>query len=178
MAMGKSSGPVSLSRRAFFSGRAAAPITLPMRPPWALFEQEFLKSCTTCDDCRTACDEGIIVRGAGGYPEVDFSNGECTFCADCARACKTGALSVQNTHDLKPWALKAQIGANCLSDQGVTCRVCGDRCDARAIRFQLAVGGRATPILDQTSCTGCGACVAPCPTGTIEIIQPKSEEQP
>ena len=176
--MGNTAGSVSLSRRAFFSGRAAAPIALPFRPPWALPENEFLSTCTTCDDCRTSCGEDIIVRGSGGYPEVDFSHGECTFCTDCATACDSGALSVRNNHTLKPWTLKAQIGAGCLSVEGVMCRVCGDRCDARAIRFQLAVGGVATPILDQSNCTGCGACVAPCPTDSIEIIQPKSEEQP
>jgi ferredoxin-type protein NapF len=31
------------------------------------------------------------------------------------------------------------------------------------------VGGVATPAVDATSCTGCGACVAPCPVAAIEV---------
>lgn len=67
--------------------------------------------------------------------------------------------------------VELRIGTGCLSMNGVMCRVCGDRCDERAIRFQLAVGGIAHPIIDQSSCTGCGACVEPCPVGVVEIAQ-------
>ena len=176
--MGRSSKTVSLSRRAFFRGRSASRESRPFRPPWSMAEADFLNVCNTCDDCQTACEEGIIVRGGGGYPEVNFAKGECTFCTDCAQACPTGALSVKKNSTLKPWTIRAKIGANCLSAQGVTCRVCGDRCEARAIRFQLAVGGIATPVLDTLNCTGCGACIAPCPTQTIEVVHLESEEQP
>jgi len=124
--------------------------------------------CSRCDACIHACDEGIVVRGDGGYPQINFQNGACTFCGDCATACEDNALIVP-AQDAAPWNLLAHISEDCLSANGVTCRVCGDRCDARAIRFQLAVGGIANPILDPAACTGCGACVQPCPTGVITI---------
>ena len=159
---------VSLARRALFSGKFTAPLAQPMRPPWALDEAAFLDACTHCDACIEACDEGILVRGDGGYPQVNFKSGPCTFCGDCADVCEDKAL-LSPEPATKPWDLYARIGDGCLSANGVTCRVCGDRCDARAIRFQLAVGGVANPILNSDACTGCGACVHSCPAGVITV---------
>jgi ferredoxin len=61
------------------------------------------------------------------------------------------------------WPYKAVIGPTCLPNKGVECRVCGDFCDARAIRFAPRIGGSPLPEIDTEKCTGCGACVAPCP---------------
>jgi len=159
---------VSLARRALFKGKFSAPLPSSIRPPWALDEAAFLNACTRCDACVSACDEGIISRGDGGYPQINFQAGSCTFCGDCADVCQDKALS-SPVPDTAPWDLGARIGDGCLSANGVTCRVCGERCDARAIHFQLAVGGVANPILDSDACTGCGACVQPCPAGVITI---------
>lgn len=159
---------VSLARRALFTGRISAPTVLPVRPPWALDEPAFLDACTRCDACLSACDEGIVARGEGGYPTITFKNGECTFCGACQSACEDGALAAVDPQS-PPWDLVARIDPGCLSANGVTCRVCGDRCDARAIRFQLAVGGIANPVIDAAACTGCGACVQPCPAAVISI---------
>lgn len=178
MAPRTESKPVSLSRRALFHGRAASSGVPVVRPPWSLPEPQFLDACKTCSSCLTACEEGILKRGAGGYPEVDFQAGECTFCGACATACATSeshAIYAQDIETARPWALEARIGSGCLSANGVTCRVCGERCDARAIRFQLAVGGIANPIIDQESCTGCGACVAPCPVDVVEVIHNQNQ---
>ncbi|MFC1673509.1 ferredoxin-type protein NapF [Pseudomonadota bacterium] len=169
---------VSLSRRSFFKGQFRASAHPVARPPWALAEDVFVDTCSRCDKCIVSCEEGVIERAGGGYPEMNFSAGECTFCGACAEACNDSALVQNMAHDeaASPWDLIAQIGSSCLSAKGVTCRVCGDRCDARAIRFQLAVGGVANPVLDQSACTGCGACVAPCPTGAVEIKHSSKEE--
>jgi ferredoxin len=42
-------------------------------------------------------------------------------------------------------------------------------CEARAIAFPPRLGGCSLPQIDPARCTGCGACVAPCPTAAIEI---------
>jgi ferredoxin-type protein NapF len=159
---------VDLSRRAFFRGRPRPKAE--KRPPWALPEAEFIDCCTRCNDCIKACPTHILSVGDGGYPTVDFREGECTFCGDCVTACQPKALVRQEGQPA--WAYKAVIGEDCLPRQGVECRVCGDFCDARAIRFQPRLGGSPLPEIDPDRCTGCGACVAPCPTVAITISLP------
>ena len=156
---------VDLSRRGFFRGRPRPQAE--NRPPWALPEEAFYDRCTRCNDCLQACPSGIIIAGDGGYPTLDFQRGECTFCADCVTACQAAALV--RTEDQPPWQLKAEIGPACLPRQGVECRVCGDFCDVRAIRFTPRLGGSPLPQLDAQTCTGCGACVAPCPSQAIKM---------
>jgi len=150
---------------------------IPFRPPWAVSEPLFQETCTTCDACIKVCGEGVLRRGGGGYPEVNFQAAECTFCGECVNVCTPQALLKTEQNADAPWDLKARIAATCLSQNAITCRVCGDRCDARAIRFQLAVGGVADPIIDLSSCTGCGACVEPCPVDAVEIYHNHMEEQ-
>ena len=150
-----------LFRRAFGN---SAPV---LRPPWALPEEDFQDTCTTCDDCVSACPTDILTKARAGYPVVDFSFGECTFCGDCVTSCRPKALT--RSGNQKPWTLFAVIGTTCLSIQGVTCRVCGEHCDAGAISFKLKPGGLATPLVNTPICTGCGACVSPCPVQAVSM---------
>lgn len=64
----------------------------------------------------------------------------------------------------------ARIGAGCVEPKGVTCRRCGDECDARAIAFRPIGGGKAKAVLDADACTGCGACVTVCPAQAITMV--------
>lgn len=157
---------VDLSRRGFLRGRVRPKAEI--RPPWALSESEFVDRCTRCNDCLKAFPQGILVPGEGGYPTVEFSRGECTFCADCVAACQPRAL-LRSGEDTSPWPYKAQVSEACLPKKGVECRVCGDFCDVRAIRFTPRIGGNPLPDIDTETCTGCGACVAPCPATAISI---------
>lgn len=156
---------VDASRRGFLRGRPRPQAEL--RPPWALPESAFIDACTRCNDCLKACPQKILVVGDGGYPSVDFSRGECTFCADCVAACRPKALLRQD--DVPPWTCRAAISDACLARRGVECRVCGDFCELRAIRFVPRRGGSPLPEIDSERCTGCGACVGPCPTRAIAI---------
>lgn len=155
------------SRRNFFFGRTRA-VEPALRPPWALEEEDFVARCTRCDRCIEACPTRILVRMDGGFPGVDFSRGECTFCADCVSSCEPQAL-LRRDADAAPWAIVATIGEACLAVRGVECRVCGESCPEAAIRFRLQLGGVAQPVLDASGCTGCGACIGPCPTRAIAM---------
>ena len=170
------------SRRFFLRGKFTPQVAYAIRPPWALAEVLFLDRCSRCDDCISFCPENILIRGDGGYPEVQFKHGECTFCGKCAESCKADALHSPGA-SYSPddaWNLSVDFSSNCLSLNAIVCRACGDVCDSQAIHFQLKLGGVAEPKVSQEDCTGCGACVKPCPVQAISIVQfqPVSQENP
>ncbi len=157
---------MDVSRRRFLGGRGPGPT--PFRPPWSAAEPLFLDRCTRCNDCLKACPTHLLVAGQGGYPEADFSDAHCTLCGDCARVCSTGAIG--RDVEQAPWSFGIAIGDGCLAAQNVECRVCGELCDAGAIRFRPRLGGVPLPEVDNTACTGCGACIAPCPVVAIQRV--------
>lgn len=61
------------------------------------------------------------------------------------------------------------VSVQCLSQRGVECRLCGDSCEPRALRFAPAAGGVAQLVVDAALCTGCGDCVPMCPVAAISI---------
>lgn len=156
------------SRRNFLRGKLAAH-KAQQRPPWALAEERFTQACTRCGDCARACPTRIIRQGDGGYPAVDFGIGECTFCGDCVRACPSQALQQDPQAATPPWQILAAIGDACVAKKGVECRICGEQCGSGAITFPPQRGGISTPHLAVDRCTGCGACVAPCPVSAIRV---------
>ncbi len=166
-----------LSRRAFLHGKRAKDEQNTIRPPWTVKATFFTETCTRCDQCIQACPEKILIRGDGGFPEVDFKQGACTFCAVCADACSSKAFQFFKTetpHDIcstpaKAWHLNVSIQSTCLSLNGIVCRVCGECCNEEAIQFQLQLGGLSTPLIDTDKCNGCGECLYVCPKNAVLI---------
>lgn len=157
----------SSARRQFFKAKSG-PRPDAIRPPWARTERDFLNLCRRGAECVETCPTGILAIAEGGYPVVQFTDGECTFCGRCVEACPSGALSRGNG-DAAPWALMPRIAQACVAFKKVECRICAEACDTGAIRFQLQAGGVALPLVDPVQCSGCGACVAPCPTDAITL---------
>ena len=120
--------------------------------------------------CIERCPEGILKAGDGGFPRVDFTPGECTFCGECTLDCEANLFRPPAEQHLPAWGYKARINPDaCLAEQGVHCRSCEDYCEPRAIRFSPVAGGVPQPALETESCTGCGSCVAHCPTQAIAV---------
>lgn len=170
----------TVSRRQFLRGDIHGDHR-PLRPPWAAAEADFLRACDRCGRCIEACPEGVLKVGSGGFPVVDFQHGECTFCESCVEACRPGVLRID--HDAAgrpeaPWNAEVRIGDHCIANQGVVCQICGEQCETRAIRFRRAVGGRVYPEVDNAECSGCGACVAPCPVRAITVNAASPREEP
>lgn len=126
-----------------------------------------MEACTSCGDCIEACPQGIVIRGSGGFPEIDFNLAECTFCERCISACSDDALLV-STRPL--FNLKLQAEDGCLARRQVVCQTCGDACEADAIRFRPKIGLVAAPEIDEELCTGCGACVSVCPERAMKAV--------
>ena len=106
--------------------RAAA-----LRAPWLISESLFFDRCTRCSKCIDSCAEGVLKRGDGGFPEVDFQTKElslgdsvsfgaelgkeCTFCGECADACPESLFFTRQQRanypnsDIEPWNYSAQI---------------------------------------------------------------------
>ena len=71
-----------------------------------------------------------------------------------------------------PGAAEAHIVAisdECLARAGVFCMSCRDACAEQAIRFRPRVGGPFLPEVIESACSGCGACIAICPTNAITL---------
>lgn len=161
---------MAVTRRELFRLGRTAP---EFRPPWALAEDQFLDRCNRCGDCLAACPRHLLSPGGGGFPVIGFARGGCDFCGACATACKPAALARREGAVLP---LLAAVAASCLSAAGTHCRVCGDWCEAAALRFRPLVGGRAQVEIDGGRCTGCGACVARCPATALTMLHRPAKE--
>lgn len=134
--------------------------------PWVKQFSSFTSECSRCDRCLLACEQNIIIRGDGGFPSVDFTKGECTFCYQCAAACPQSLFKDKKE---TPWQQKISISKQCLAFHQVDCRCCADSCETQAIRFYLQSGQVAQPRVNEADCTGCGACISPCPNQSISM---------
>lgn len=161
--------PQAVSRRNFLRAKFR-PLAPEPRPPWSLAEEEFLSLCNRCGECLVTCPTGILEKGDGGFPRVNFQRGECTFCGNCAQHCSTGAIRRDDARQV-PWRLKAVIDDRCLAPRGIVCQVCSEQCPSHAVRFVPKPGLISVPVLDVSACRGCGACVATCPAQAISLTE-------
>jgi len=161
------------SRRDFFKS-FAKPLApkqeekiLLLRPPYGKDESLFQNECPSCESkaCVASCDEKIIVILEDGIPTLDFSKNGCTFCDECANVCELDVLSLENveTSERLNAMFRIKIEA-CVAHEGVICNSCKEPCIDDAILFN----GMFNPVIDEDRCTGCGFCMARCPTMAIE----------
>lgn len=160
---------VDLSRRNFLKVKKVTSQPA-VRLPWAHNEANFTQGCNQCGDCLLACPEKIIIKGDGGFPEIDFSQGECSFCQKCVQACSEPLFT---SFDTPPWQLEINIKNNCLAKKQVHCQVCQDSCEPEAISFRYIQASVPQPEISYVDCTGCGACVSICPESAITLTPPE-----
>jgi len=68
----------------------------------------------------------------------------------------------------------ASVNAACLEARGIACRACETVCDADALRFRPVGGGRSLLSIASDLCTGCGACIAPCPARALTLEESRA----
>lgn len=153
---------MALSRRGFLTGQRRTSTPNGFTLPWWRHQP----GCDGCARCVDACDTQIIVLLSGSEPQIDFSQGECTFCGACADACPQPLFTLR---DAQPWPLRIKIDKRCIAFQGVNCRSCQESCEQQAITFHFNRLGVAQPEVHPENCTGCGACIAPCPVSATGL---------
>jgi len=137
-----------------------------VRPPYGLNESIFQSECPSCESkaCVASCDEKIIIILDDGTPTLDFSKNGCTFCDECANVCDANVLSLENIDTSEKINAMFRINyEGCVAHQGVICNSCKEPCIDDAILFN----GMFNPVIDEDRCTGCGFCIARCPTQVI-----------
>ena len=163
------------SRRDFFNAlRKPADIIsktshkedLLVRPPYGLNESLFQSECPACESqaCVASCEQEIILIRADKTPMLNFTKTGCTFCEDCAVACPSTVLSLEHQHTAENINALFRISTEgCVAHHGVICFSCKEPCIDDAILFN----GMFNPVIDEDRCTGCGYCMARCPTQAI-----------
>lgn len=138
--------------------------------PWPPGLQAAAESCRQCSGpCEPACPLEVVRfhplgHGLAGEPYLDFTLAGCTFCGECLEACpQRQAVAPGSTGRVRG---EARLNRDrCLAWNGVLCMSCLGRCEPRA----LAMDRRRRLVIDAERCTGCGACVAPCPVSALAV---------
>lgn len=151
-----------------------------IRPPGALTEEEFTKTCIRCGVCVQDCPYEILKLGKigdnvpTGTPYFIARTGPCEMCEDipCIKNCPTAALDKSLT-DIE----KSKMGTAVLIDQetciaflGLRCEICFNVCpiQGKAITIEYEHNKRSgkharfLPVVHSQSCTGCGLCEKAC----------------
>ncbi len=170
---------------AYLSESKASPLVL--RPPAALKEEDFLKTCIKCGLCVEACPyDTLLLAKPGdneplGTPYFIPREIPCYMCPDipCVPVCPTGALDESSvTTDGKLDINIAEMGVavvdahSCIAFWGIQCDACYRACPilGSAIRIEYSQNKRTgkhayrIPTIDADYCTGCGLCEKACVT--------------
>jgi len=163
-----------------------------LRPPGAIKEDEFLKTCIKCGLCVEACPYDTLTLAKPGdnkplgTPYFTPRDIACYMCDDipCVPVCPTGALDESSvTTDGKLDINIAKMGVavvdtkNCIAFWGIQCDACYRACPLldKAIYLQYDKNDRTgkhaflKPIVDSDFCTGCGLCEHACVTKKAAI---------
>jgi len=166
---------------------------LRLRPPGALAENEFLKTCIKCGMCVEACPYDTLVLAKPGdnkplgTPFFEPRQVPCYMCPDipCVPVCPSGALDIKSvTKDEKLDINMAQMGVaiidskNCIAFWGIQCDACYRACPLldQAIYLDYAKNERTgkhaflNPVVNSDVCTGCGLCERACVTKKAAIF--------
>jgi ferredoxin-type protein NapF len=144
-----------------------------IRPPGALPETAFLRTCIRCGECMKSCITNTLQPSLweSGFlglwsPKLELRMAACEpNCNVCGKVCPTQAIRSltmeEKTH--------AKIGTAVLRKetclvwaQNKLCLICDEICPYNAIVFRPVEGYR-RPVVIASRCNGCGYCELRCP---------------
>jgi ferredoxin-type protein NapG len=167
--------------------------SLLLRPPGAIKENDFLKTCIKCGLCVEACPyDTLLLAKPGdnkplGTPYFIARDMPCYMCPDipCVPVCPTGALdeasvTTNGVLDIKIADMGvAVIDSNsCIAFWGIQCDACYRACPilGEAITIEYSKNERTgkhafmKPVIQSDVCTGCGMCERACVTEKASIF--------
>ncbi len=146
-----------------------------MRPPGAVREEVFLKTCIRCGKCVEACptnllklagsEAGLVNNGTPYVILQDEVDTYCIQCMKCIEACPTNALMDIEKEEIR-------IGTVVIDEERcIRCQQCALECPFEALE-KGRVGDDIPEVIDN-KCVGCGVCtVLLCPRHRIVDLRP------
>ncbi len=171
---------------AYLEEAKSSPLIL--RPPAAIKEEDFLRTCIKCGLCVEACPyDTLMLAKPGdqkpiGTPYFIPRDIPCYMCEDipCVPPCPSGALdpkSVTNQEgkldiNMADMGLAVIDEHSCIAFWGIQCDACYRACPilGQAITIEYAQNQRTgkhaflKPVVHADACTGCGLCEHACVT--------------
>jgi MauM/NapG family ferredoxin protein len=144
-----------------------------LRPPGAIPETEFLRTCIRCGECMKSCLTNTLQpclweSGLSGLwtPKMDLRLAPCEQnCNVCGKVCPTQAIRSLSLEE----KTHAKVGTAILRKemclvwaQNKLCLICDEICPYNAIVFRPVEGYR-RPVVIASKCNGCGFCEQRCP---------------
>jgi len=158
-----------------------------IRPPGAIPETEFLRTCIRCGECMKSCltntlQPSLWESGFSGLwtPKMEPRLAPCDQnCNVCGKVCPTQAIRSisleEKTH--------AKVGTAILRKEmclvwaeNKICLICDEICPYNAIVFRPVEGYR-RPVVIASKCNGCGFCEQRCPVKgeSAIVVTPNGE---
>ena len=144
-----------------------------LRPPGAIPETEFLRTCIRCGECMKSCLTNTLQpclweSGFSGLwtPKMDPRLAPCDQnCYVCGKVCPTQAIRSLSLEE----KTHAKVGTAVLRKEmclvwaeNKICLICDEICPYNAIVFRPVEGYR-RPVVVPSKCNGCGFCEQRCP---------------
>jgi len=144
-----------------------------IRPPGAIPETEFLRTCIRCGECMKSCLTNTLQpclweSGFSGLwtPKMELRLAPCDQnCNVCGKVCPTQAIRSVSLEE----KTNAKVGTAVLRKEmclvwaeNKLCLICDEICPYNAIVFRPVEGYR-RPVVIASKCNGCGFCEQRCP---------------